>query len=208
MGKNFLRKYLWLILLGMGCLGFLLVYNTVHIQRGTTPRGTYVLFMLLFILIVGGISFFPNKFRLRFLLIYIPFLFVLGYLDQVMVYAFIRSDMAAFYKYDFLLLYPTIVLSVCFAYRLGGGSPGHVIKIGVSGLILLFSGFLDIMYFVTNNIPIKLDQYFAPHMLEIIGHVPSLTEVIIFISVHFIAIALFSMVPINKLLNKINLGTE
>lgn len=196
-GEHF-SKYLWLIFLFIGAVSFLLVWFTFQHQRETYSLIQYLIQIVIFIILILSISFFPNQFRLRYLLLTIPLIIYLGYLAPKMTYLAIQGQIGMFYTLEFTFLYPGLIMAICLAYRLGGGSPGRCVKTGLSGIILLFSGFLDWMWFVTNQLDYAKNVGTIPHIQVIIGHIPSLTELIIFVMVHFLIIIGINCMPLDK----------
>lgn len=194
---NLLRKSAWFLLLLAGALGCLVVFRSVKIEREAMSLVLYGVFITLFVIVAGAVALFPNKGRQGYLLLLLPLLFILGYVDQKLWDAVIKQNFSEFYRNDFMLLYPTIVLSLCAAFRLGGGKPGTALKIAVFGIILLFSGYLDIMYFVINGLPLTFDANFAPHVQMVIGHVPSPVEMALFLVAHAVLIAGAALLPLD-----------
>lgn len=197
-GRGSVSKYLWLIFLVIGVVGFLATWFSFPHDRETPSLAQYLILIIIFTIFLLSIGFFPNRFRLRYLLLLVPFIAYLGYLAPRMTYLGLQGQFDIFYTLEFYFLYPGLIMAVCLAYRLGGGSPGRCLKIGLSGILLLFSGFLDLMWFVSNRLDYAKNVGTIPHIQVIIGHVPSLTELVVFILVHFGIIAAINCLPLDK----------
>jgi hypothetical protein len=196
--SNYISKYRWLIFLFIGAISFLLTWLTFPQQREEHSLIQYVIQIAIFVIILLGISFFPNRFRFRYLLLSIPFVIYLSFFAPRMTYLALERELGVFYTLEFTFLYPGIVMAICLAYRMGGGSPGNCLKTGLNGIVLLFSGFLDLMWFVVNQIDYTKNVDTIPHIQTIIGHVPSFTELIIFIIIHVIIIVFINCLPLDK----------
>ena len=197
-GRELGSKYLWAIFLVAGMVGFLLAWSAFPHDRETPSLVQYLILIAIFMMFIAGISFFPNRFRLRYLLLTAPFVVYLGYLAPRMTYLGLQGQFGVFYTLEFYFLYPGMIMAICLAYRLGGGSPGRCLKIGLTGIILLFSGFLDLMWFVSNQLDYAKNVGSIPHIQVIIGHIPNLTELIVFILVHFAIIAAIHCLPLDR----------
>ncbi|MEM8529874.1 MAG: hypothetical protein AAGF95_03470 [Chloroflexota bacterium] len=195
-----LIPYLWLICFAVGSLSFGLTWLLFPRERDVESFWPYAVRIVIFIIIAVGIGVFPNRFRYRYLLMSVPFFFILGYLIPRLTYFHLEDDFGNLYTYLFALFYPGIVFSVCFAYRLGGGTPGNCVKTALNGIILLFSGFLDMMWILVNQvgIPQTMD---VPHIEVFIGHPPSYWEVVWFTLAHIPLLILVNVLPIDKWIN-------
>jgi prepilin signal peptidase PulO-like enzyme (type II secretory pathway) len=99
----------------------------------------------------------------------IPILGFLGYIfPRADFYGFVGipegfpNAYGEFYIALYLMMYPGLLLTVMFAYRLGGGTPGACLKIVWSGVILIFSGFLDVLYYIVNPVGLPETIEYAP----------------------------------------------
>jgi uncharacterized membrane protein YsdA (DUF1294 family) len=196
--EQWISKYLWLIFLFIGGIGFLVSWVIFPHHRETHTLIQYLVHIVVFIIILLSICFFPNNFRFRYLLLSIPLVIYLGYISPKMMYLAVHGNLDLFYTLEFTFLYPGIIMSLCLAYRLGGGSPGNCLKMGLNGVILLFSGFLDLMWFVTNHLDYSKNVSTIPHIQVIIGHVPSFTELLVFIGIHFIIAVIINLIPFDR----------
>jgi hypothetical protein len=97
----------------------------------------------------------------------------------------------------YLLLYPGIVLTVAAAYRLGGGSPGRCLKVLLTGMIIIFSGLLDLMWFVVNPVDLP-DVIDAPHINLITGGPISFGATILFTAAHLPIVIGLNLLPLDR----------
>jgi hypothetical protein len=127
-----------------------------------------------------------------------PIIALLGFVSPKMSYFAIFRYTELYYSYENNWMFPLFVCTLCFAYRLGGGEADKCFKTGVNAVILLFSGFVDIMWFVANSVNYANYPVTIPHVRLVIGHEPSFSELIIFIGVHVIFLVLFNLIPMKK----------
>jgi hypothetical protein len=201
--KHVVKKYLWLVCFAVGLAGTALVLLTFSYRREEIGLGQFLAHILIFVIILLGISFFPNKFRLRYLLLSAPFFLYFGYVCPRMSYTAIFSLVDDYYTLENVMMFPLFVFSVCLAYRLGGGTGGKCLKTGLTGLILLFSGFVDIMWYIVNNVEYSTWPVTIPHIEAILGFTPTFFQLIIFASVHFILIAGVHILPLDRWIGRL-----
>ncbi len=194
-------KYLWLFFLAIGAVGFFLSWVAFPHHREKATLIQYVIQIILFIIFLLAVSLFPNKMKSRYLLLTVPFIIYLGFFSPKMTYLACQGKMDPYYSLEFNFLYPGFIMAICLAYRLGGGSPGKCLKTGLNGMILIFSGFLDLMWFVTNRLDYAKTVGTIPHIQVIIGHVPSLNELIVFMAIHFILLIIINCLPFDQWMN-------
>jgi hypothetical protein len=95
--------------------------------------------------------------------------------------------------YNILLLTPFIILSLCLAYRLGGGAKTTVRRLGIGMLLVMVSGIEDLAFLTVNDLsgtpfsPIPDVWTWPSHMKVRIGHWPSKNEAFAFIALHLLA---------------------
>lgn len=184
--KAVLSKYLWLICLILGSVGALISWFAFPHDREQATLLQYLVHIVVFVIILAGISFFPNQNRWAFLLLLIPIFVFNMFLAPKLTYFAERDQYESFYNLFFVVLYPMMLCSICLAYRLGGGKPEISLKIGVIGVLVLFSGIMDFMWFILNGLDYRIHATSIPHIQVVIGHVPNLTEIIVFISIHML----------------------
>jgi hypothetical protein len=163
-----------------------------------------------FLLICTGIALFPNRFRHRYLLVCLPLVGFLAYiLPRISYFGFFVGDILSderltgeLYTFLYLLLYPGIVLALCLAYRMGGGSPGTTLKIALTGVILIFSGFLDIMWPLVN--PVALPETIqAQHIKVLLGRFATYQEAVIFTLLHIPLLIGANLLPLDRWLARL-----
>jgi hypothetical protein len=192
----------WWIALAAGAIGFAYAwFGAPHGREVDTPW-EFVVKLLAFGCLGTAIAFFPWVARPSLhLLLYVPFLFFTGYVLPRVSYFYYgdveRAQGDSFYTHLYLLLYPGIVLTVAAAYRLGGGSPGRCLKISLSGIIIVFSGFLDVMWQLVNpvEIPAAID---APHITMFTGGPISFTATILFTLAHVPILVALNLLPLDR----------
>lgn len=139
--------------------------------------------------------------RLRLHLILLPAAFLAMFcffVPRIFYYAGRDGDQL---YYHMLTLVPLIILSLCLAYRLGGGSRGGTLRL--SGALLLFqlSGLEDLAYILVNPHTDPRWQHvpdvwsWAYHMSVFIGHAPAKNEAYAFIAVHVVLALLVLFLP-------------
>lgn len=147
--------------------------------------------------------------RLHWLL-YAPFLFFTGYVIPRISYLYYtdadRAHGDTFYTHLYLLLYPGIVLTVAAAYRLGGGAPGRCLQIAASGVVIIFSGFLDLMWWMVNPIDIP-EQIDAPHINLFTGGPISFGQTILFALAHVPVLVAINLLPLDRWLARLSGAT-
>lgn len=196
--SNFILRYFGCILLFLGAMGTLMIWWTFPHGREEHSFLSYFFQIVIFVIIVLGISFFPMKFRYSYLLMNLPIVALIMYIIPKISYYAVYGMVDKFYNDEFMLLYPTIIFAICLAYRIGGGTSGHCIKTGLNGLIILFSGLLDLMWFVVNGIDYKTGVSTIPHIEMILGRVPSFMELIGFIAIHGIMMIIIMILPLDS----------
>ena len=208
---QFIKKYLWLISLLIGGVGTLFVWFCLPRQNEIEKTWWLLLKFLIFIFAILGVSFFPNRFKYRHLLACGPFILFLCYIIPRLSYCGIWGTVedpvkfGEFYTILYLLCYPLIILSVAFAYRLGGGKPGHSAKICLIGILLIFSGFLDLCWNTANGLPLAKSLDYAYHIILIFGRATTWTETLIFCLCHIPLLVLFIWLPLDKWFIKLGL---
>ncbi|MEU4514050.1 hypothetical protein Nocox_13605 [Nonomuraea coxensis DSM 45129] len=195
----------WIALLGGGGGAAFVWLATPH-GREIQAAWQLGLKLLAFACLCCGIAFFPWASRRLYWLLYVPLVFFTGYVLPRISY-FYYGDTArvqgdGFYTHLYLLLYPGIVLSVAAAYRLGGGSPGNCLKIAVNGVLIVFSGFLDIMWQLVNPIPIP-ERIDAPHIAVFTGGPISFGATILFALAHVPIVVGVALLPLDRWIDRL-----
>jgi hypothetical protein len=220
-----LKKNLWLILFFFGAIGFFITWSLFPHQKQIDSIWQLLFKLVAYGFIIGGIAFFPNKSKYKHLLVILPFFIFLGYLIPRISYfgfkgaavSYFDSEGAVvpnveksgeFYTILYLLLFNMINFTTTFAYRMGGGTPGNCIKISVSGVIIIFSGFLDVFWFLVNpgGIPDRIVE--AYHIALFLGHPPTYTEGVIFAICHIPLFILVLLLPLDKWIDSLSLAFD
>jgi hypothetical protein len=202
--KDIALNYLWLVCFAVGGLGAIISWVAFPHDRDKASLLQYLVFISVFIVLLAGVSFFPNKNQLLYLLILIPILILNLYLAPKLSFFALSNLYPQYYTMFYSVLYPMVLASICFAYRIGGGTPGNSLKIGIIGVLVLFSGAVDLMWFVLSGLDYTTHATSIPHVEVVIGHMPSLFEILVFISVHFLLAIGVLFLPIDQMLMNLN----
>lgn len=203
--RIFVARNLWLAFMAVGAIGFLTVYLLMPRKAEIDTPLQVIYKIVVFLIITCGLALFPNRSKRLYLLLLIPLAGFLGYIiPRISYHGYVGIPEGVpdagdeFYTYLYLMLYPAILLSITFAYRLGGGAPGACLKIAMSGVILIFSGFLDILWYVVNPVGIPETIMYAHHIEMILGHYPSFGEAIVFALLHLPILVLVLLLPLDR----------
>jgi hypothetical protein len=201
-------RHLWLAFATIGLVGSWVVWVVMPHDWVMANVWEPLFKVAVFVCLCLATALAPNAFRYRYLVTVVPFLLFLGYiLPRVSFFVFYdvpaESQLAREgYTVLYLLLYPGIVLSVALAYRMGGGSSGGVLKVCLSGVVLIFSGFLDVMWPLANGKPLP-DVIQAHHIKIIIGHFPSYSEAVLFCLAHIPVLVAVNLLPLDRWLSRL-----
>lgn len=200
---KFLKNWFWAICMLLGLLGFLAIWFFIPRNQYIGSIWELVFKFLIFAIITLGIATFPNKLKNGYILTILPFIVFLGYIiPRISYFGYFGAEIdkvafGEFYTALYLLNYPMITFATSFAYRIGGGTPGNTIKIPVCGMLLIFSGFLDIMWHLIN--PVALPEHiYGSHLVIRFGRPPLFSEVIIFALCHIFLIIGVLLLPLDK----------
>src|SRR5690606_29123484 len=111
----------------VGAVGFLTVYLLMPRKSEIDTPLQVIYKILIFLVIACGLALFPNRSKRLYLLLLMPLAGFLGYIiPRISYYGYVGIPQGLpnagdeFYTYLYLMLYPAILLSITFAYRLGG----------------------------------------------------------------------------------------
>jgi len=203
---NFCKRHIWLVFASLGVAGSAAVWFLMPHKSEIDAPWQVVFKLLVFLLVILSISFFPNRLRQRHLLAILPLFVFAGFLvPRLSWFGFTGAVLTSkyqlageFYTLLYLLVYPAIVMTTTLAYRLGGGTPGQCIKIGMSGVLILFSGFLDLLWYVVNPVELPKVIQYAHHIRIVIGHYPSYGEAIVFALCHVPLLVGLLVLPLDR----------
>lgn len=95
-----------------------------------------------------------------------------------------------------ILLDAFVLISICFAYRLGGAKSYKVVRLGLAGIFVVTSGLNDLTYFFLHEWPEgRPDTLDAPHIAVFVGGDPTPTVAIVFCVVNLLIAAAIIVVP-------------
>lgn len=204
-----MKRFFWVIALVLGIIGFLTVWFFLP-HRSEIDHPFQILFRItVFLCISLSVAFFPNKMSWGYLLLLIPLATFVGFvLPRTGYFGFFGAAMERpgdFYIHLYQLTYPAVMLSVCAALRIGGGTPGQVLKTAINGTLILFSGFLDVMFFIINPVDIPEVIGAAHHIALRLGRYPRYWEAIVLVVVHIPFIVGVTFIPFDRWAKKLGL---
>ena len=207
---SFFQKYLWLIALTLGGAGALFVWLCLPHQSQIEQIWWLVVKFAVYFLVVIGISFFPNKMKFSHLLCCLPFFPLLMYIiPRASFYGIFGTlntpAQGEMYTNLYLLLYPLCIMAIAFAYRQGGGKPGQCIKICVVGILLIFSGLLDLSFDIANGRELQATLDYAYHIIVVVGRALTWKEGVVFCLCHVPVIVIILLLPLDKWFEKCGL---
>ncbi len=202
------RRHIWWISGTVGAAAFAIVGLLTRRGRDVTTIWEFVIELAAFGLIAAAVALAPLARSRWFPLLYCAFVFFTGYLiPRISWYYYGDTDRAqgdGFYTHVYLLLYPGIVLTVAAAYRLGGGTAGRSLKVAVTGMIIVFSGFLDVMWQLVN--PVEVPELIdAPHISVLTGGPIPFEATILFALAHLPFAVVLNLLPLDRWAARIGL---
>lgn len=203
--RRWVDNYLWLAL-GMAALvGLGIIWKFLPHERENVTLWQFAVKVLAFVIAVLAVSFIPRFERVGFLIASLPYFAFLGFITPKMTYYFLKGPQTQpeYYTYLWSLSYPAIILSICLSWRQAGGSVGRSIKIGLNGLLLVFSGFLEWMWFRINTSMNYYDMKTIPHIDVIIGHFPSYGGLFVYMLCNVPLFVAVNMAPIDSWVDRL-----
>lgn len=199
------ERHAWIIAGALGVIGASGVWLLAPQGREVESGWEFVSKLLVFVCIVLAIALFPLRRRAPYWLIYLAFIGFAGYIYPRVSYFYYfdtsRAEADGFYTHLYLLAYPGLVLTATAAFRIGGGLAGHCVKVAGTGVLIIFSGFLDVMWWLVN--PVNLpDQIDAPHIMVFTGRPVSFEEAIWFTLAHIPFVIVLNVLPIQRWLSR------
>jgi hypothetical protein len=171
-------------------------------EREITSLWIFLLKLVPFVFAVEAIAWFEPKWirSAAVAMVTILLTFAVYFLFFVPKIFFHSDDFPTLY-YHVLTLTPFIILSLTFAYRLGGGAAGTCRRLAYAMLLVMLSGAEDLAFLTVNPhtdprfTPIPEVWTWASHITIFLGHPPHKTEAYVFIAVHLVLAALVLTVP-------------
>ena len=114
-----------------------------------------------------------------------------------------RVNAESFYTHLYLFTYPAIASTIGFTWRLGGGSSGRALKIMWSGIIILFSGYLDVMWHTINPVQSRATTFEPSHIVAIVGRPVTFVEMIWFTVAHIPLLLILVYLPIDRWIDRL-----
>lgn len=219
---SFVRKWLWLIfgILAISLGGYMLFF-TPH-TREVISLGIFIPKLLALALMAFAVSFFPNQWKHKYVIgILLIFGFLIPYenalswawfgnlpdeaFNEVFIpqfghtrEVFTTELWTAFY----VMLLPSIIYGVALAFRIGGGSAEHTLKICLSGLLIYFSC-LNIFVFQTIfhlrwEFPYSEVTSWVYHVSYFIGRNPLMRELLYWCAGFMVLLILLNIAPLGK----------
>lgn len=206
-----LRDRVCLAGLVAGLVGSALVWVALPHSREVDSGWDYVIQLAVFFCVIVAVALFPYRRPAAYVLLLLAFVVFAGYLFPRISWFFYGGAQAqaqadSFYTHLYKLMYPALVLTVTAAYRLGGGTSGRCLKIAWTGVLILFSGFVDVMWQVVNPVPIP-DRIDAPHIAAILGGPVSFPTAVVFTICHLPLIVGLNLLPLDRWIDRL-LGPE
>jgi hypothetical protein len=98
------------------------------------------------------------------------------------------------------ILVPYVILMLAFAYRCGGGNAANSLKIAWTGMLLMLSGYEDIMFWAVNARGTFPDVAgWAHHVTVFLGRPATKPEFYGFIAVHVVLIVVVFALPLERI---------
>ncbi len=218
-----IRKWLWLIfgILAVSIGGYMLLF-TQH-TREVVSIGVFFAKLLALILMFFAIAFFPNEWNPKYkylLCILLVFAFLVPYENALSWSWFANVPDEDFNEYFvpmnytrdifttemwtafYVMLFPFFLFAVPLAFRIGGGSTEHTLKIGLSGLLIYLSC-LNIFVFQTIfhvrwGFEYSKTASWVYHVSYFIGRDPLFYELIYWFAGFMVLLVLLNLAPLGK----------
>lgn len=188
----------------VGAFGFLGIWLYAPPGQQVDSLWSYAIKLAAFLALTIFVAFFPQRPPALYLLLIVAFVAFAGFfMPRAGWFYFMDTERARgddFYTHMYLLTYPAIAMSISGAYRLGGGTPGRTLKLAWSSVVVLFSGFLDLMFQVIN--PGPADPISAPHIVLITGRPLSFDETIVFTLAHVPLLVVLLLLPLDRWIDR------
>jgi hypothetical protein len=214
------RRHLWLPLGALTLLISAYIYFWMPHQRVIPSLFTLLFKLLPFFTASLAIATLPNPIPgPKPIWAALPVLPLLGVIVPRMFYSAIQgfeaspSDLerlnALFNEFytTVAMLVPYVFLWVSLAYRLGGGSPSGSLKLSIACLLVMLSGYEDIMLFIASPMG-RMPEVarWAYHVTVFLGHPPSRLELWTFMAIHLLLAVLILAAPWDRVMTHFRIG--
>lgn len=200
------RRYAWIVFAVTGGVLAGLSLGLLPHDSGDASVLAFLIKLSGFFFLALGVATFSARTRFTWLFTVLAFLLFAGYLFPRISYFYYgdvdREQAQNFYTHLYWLMYPAVVLSVAGSYRLGGGTSGRCLKIAWSGVLILFSGFLDVMWQLVNPVEIP-DRISAAHIVAVVGEPVTFMGAVIFTLAHIPILIILLILPLDRLLDAV-----
>jgi hypothetical protein len=211
-------NWLWLIPTAIGGMMTTLIMVVIPPDQKLHGMGDFVLKTMPLVMAVVAVALFPRRGRWGLALILLGFIFYMGYVDSVLflrVSALVREAVesggdteASFPAYYMFILFTNAftVLFVLFAYRLGGGGTANVLKLGLSGILIVISGMNDVSTWLMYPWPGGQRPSvlaWASHVSIFIGRDPTIYHMLGFVAVHLLLVGVITLLPLHHWLDRL-----
>jgi hypothetical protein len=199
-------RHVWWIAATGGVAGAAYSWLATPHQREIEAPWQLAIKLVAFVCLCGAIAFLPWVAGRLYGLLYFSFIFFVAYIFPRIGYFYFvdveKAEAGSFYTHQFLLSYPGIVLTVVAAFRLGGGTPGRCLKIAATGMLIILSGLLDVMWWLVNpvDVPETID---APHIVILTGGPISFGATIVFVLAHIPLIVGLNLLPLDRWIGRL-----
>ncbi len=217
-----IRNWLWLIfgILAVAIGGYMLFFGAR--TREVVSLGVFIPKLLALILMAFAVAFFPNKWKYKYLFgILLIFAFLIPYenalswawfgnvpdetFNDVFISEFGQTReifttelWTAFY----VMLLPSIIFGVSLAFRIGGGSTEHTLKMVLSGLLIYFSCFnifvFQTIFHLRWGWPYSKVASWVYHVSYFIGRDPYMYELVYWFIGFMVIVVLLNVAPLGK----------
>lgn len=204
------RNAAFLVLAALATACAAVIWFVLPHEREVTSLGIFLFKLLPFVFAVEAIARLDLELVKRWHLarVLIPVAFGIFFLYFVPKIFYYLDDYPTVY-YHVLVLMPIIIAALALAYRLGGGSPGNVRRLGYAMLLIMISGLEDLAFLTLNDLsgtrysPIPEVWDWASHMKVFLGHFPSKYEAYALIAVR-LALAVFVLAAPTRWFERLN----
>lgn len=206
--------WLWLIPLLLGGALTLLIMVILPPDRTLEHIGDFLFKTAPLVCAVVTIALFPRYTRLLLWCVLLGFVVYMGFVDSAHIFRTTewvdaaangngKAGFPAFYQFT-LFVNAFTVLFALFAYRAGGGTSANVLKLGLSGIVVIVSGLNDLTFWLMNPPEIRPPTFdWASHVSIFIGRIPTLADMIGFIGVHLLLVVIIMCLPIQRWIDAI-----